>query len=78
MRWVGHVACRGDRRVSCRMFVGRPEGKRLLRRPRHRLEGNIKMDLQEVGCAGMDWIGQAQNRDRWQVLVNVVASLWVP
>jgi hypothetical protein len=68
----------GDRRGTCRMLVDRPEGKRLLRRPGHRWEENIKMDLQELEWAGMDWIDQAQNRDRWQVLVNVIVNLWVP
>ena len=77
MRWVGLVACMGDRRGACRKLVDRPKGKRLLRRPRLRWEKNIKMDLQEVGWAGMDWIVQAQDRDRWQVLKNVVVNHWV-
>jgi hypothetical protein len=55
----------GNRRGACMMLVERPEGKRLLRRPGHRCEGNIKMDIQELGWAGMDWIDQAQDRDRW-------------
>jgi hypothetical protein len=67
----------GDRRVACRMFLGRREEKRLLRRPRFRWEENIKMDLQEVGWACMDCIDQFQDRYRWQVLVNMVARLWV-
>ena len=54
------------------------EGKRQLGRPRHRWEDNIKMDLQEVGCEGMDWIELAQEGERWQTLVNVVMNLWVP
>jgi len=58
--------------------VGKPEGKRLLGRPRHRWEDNIKMDLQEVGCGGMDWIDLAQDRDRRQALVNVVMNLRAP
>jgi len=64
MRWAGHVACMGERRGAYRVFVGKPEGKRPLGRPRHRWEDNIKMNLQEVGCGGMDWIELAQDRDR--------------
>ena len=56
MRWAGHVACMGERRGVYRVLVGKPEGKRPLGRPRLRWEDNIKMDLQEVGCRGMDWI----------------------
>ena len=55
-----------------------PEGKRRLRRPRHRWEDNIKMNLQEVGCGGIDWIDLAQDRDRWQALVNAVTNLQAP
>jgi hypothetical protein len=64
----------GDRRVACRLLVERPDGKGLFRVPRYKWEKNIKMDLEELDWAGMDWIDQAQDRDRWQVLVN----LWVP
>ena len=53
-------------------------GKRPLGRPRRRWEDNIRMDLQEVRCVGMDWIELAQNRDRWRALVNAVMKLWVP
>ena len=55
--------------------MGKPEGKRSLGRPRHRGEDNIKMDLQEVGCEGVDWIDVAQDRDRWWALVNVVMNI---
>jgi hypothetical protein len=57
---------------------GKPEGKRSFGRPRRRWEDNIKMDLQEVGCGGVDWIELAQNRDIWRALVNAVMNLRVP
>jgi len=78
MRWAGHVARMGERRGVYRVLVGKPEGKRPLGRPRSRWEDNIKMDLQDVGCGGMDWIELAQDRDRWRALVNAVMSLGVP
>jgi len=71
-------ACMGQRRGVYRVLVGKPEGKRPLGRPRHRWEDNINMDLQEVGFGGMGWIDLAQDRDRWQALVNAVMNLWVP
>jgi hypothetical protein len=58
--------------------VGKPEGKRPLGRPRHSWEDNIKMDLQEVRCGGIDLIELAQDRDRWCAFVNAVTNLWVP
>jgi len=64
MRWEGHVARMGERRGVYRVLVGKHEGKRPLGRPRRRWEDNIKMDLQEVGCGGMDWMELAQDRDR--------------
>jgi len=59
-------------------LVGKPEGKRPLKRPRRRWADNIKMDLQEVGCVGMDWLELAQDRDKWRALVNAVLNLLVP
>jgi hypothetical protein len=78
MRWAGHVARMGEKRGAYRVLVGRPQGRRPLERPRRRWEDNIKMDVQEVGWGGMDWIDMAQDRDRWQALVNAVINLWVP
>ena len=65
-----------ERRGVYRVLVGKPEGKRLLWRLRRRWEDNIKMDLQEVGCGGMNWIELAQDRGRWWTFVNVVMNLW--
>jgi len=78
MRWAGYVAHMGERRGIYRILVGKPERKRPLGRPRHRWEDNIKVDLQEVGCGGLDWIELAQDRDKWWALVNAVMNLWVP
>jgi hypothetical protein len=68
----------GEGRDAYRVLVGRPEGRRPLGRPRCRWEDNIKMDLQEVGWGGMDWIDMAQDRDRWQAVVNAVMNVRVP
>ena len=78
IRWAGHVARMGERSGVYRVIVGKSEGKRPLGRPRRRWEDNIRMDLQEVGCGGMDWIELAQDRDRWRALVNGVMNLRVP
>jgi hypothetical protein len=59
MRWAGYVARMGEKRGVYKVLMGKPEGKRPLGRPRLRWEDNIRMDLQEVGCVGMDWIGLA-------------------
>ena len=61
-----------------RALLGNPEGRRPLRRPRCRWGDNIRMDLQEVGCGDMDWIGLVQDRDRWRTLVSAVMNLRVP
>jgi len=68
----------GERRGVYRILVGKPEEKRPLGRPRRRWEDNIQMDLQEVGCGGMDWIELAQDRNRCRALVNAVMNLQVP
>ena len=78
MRWAGHVAHMGEERGVYRVLVGNLEGRRPLGRPRRRWVDNIRMDLQEVGCGYMDWIGLAQDRDRWWTLVSAVMNLWVP
>jgi len=77
MRWAGHVALIGEGRSEYGLLVGKPEGKRPFGRPRLRWEDNIKMDLQEVGCGGMEWIELVQNRDRWRAFVNAVMNLRV-
>jgi len=77
MRWAGHVVRMGDERGVCRVLVGKPEGKRPLGRPRRRWV-DIRMDVQEVGCGYMDWIGLAQDRETWRTLVSAVMNLRVP
>ena len=78
MRWVGHVARMGEERGAYRVLVGKPEGRRPLGRPRRRWMDNIRMDHQALGCVYMDWIGLAQDRDSWRMLVSAVMNLRVP
>jgi hypothetical protein len=78
MRWEEHVARIVEGESVYRVLVLKPEGKKLLGRPRLRWEDNIKVDVQEVGCGGVNWIGLAQDRDSWRALVNVVMNLRVP
>jgi hypothetical protein len=63
--------------IKLRSYI-QVQGKRPLGRPRRRWEDNIKMEVQEVGCGGMDWIELARDRDRWRALVNAVMNIWVP
>ena len=78
MRWAGHVARMREGRGAYRVLVGKPRGKRPLGRNRLRWEDNIKKDLEEGGCGGVDRIELAQDRDRWRALVNAVMNLRVP
>ena len=78
IRWLGHVAHMGERRDAYRVLVGKPLGKRQLARPRCRWENSIKMNLQEVGCGGMDWIALVQDKGRCWALVSVVMNFQVP
>ena len=75
---MGDVARMGRAEAYYRDLVGKPEGMKSLGNPRHRWEENIKMDLQEVGCGGIDWIELAQDRSRWWAFVTAVIKLWVP
>ena len=77
MRWAGYVARMGEVKGVYRVLVGKPEGKRPLGRPRSIWVDNIRIDLQEVGCGYMDWIGVVQDRDRWRTLVSAVMNLRV-
>jgi hypothetical protein len=78
MSWAGHVAHMEERRGVYRVLVGKHEGKRPLLRPRHRWEDSIKMDRQEVGCGGMDWIDMTQDKKSWWAFVIAAMNLFVP
>jgi hypothetical protein len=78
MRWAGHVARLGEKRNAYRILVGKPERKRPLGRLRRRWVYNIRMDLEEVGWVGVDWMNVAQDRDQWRAVVNTVMNLQVP
>jgi hypothetical protein len=68
----------GEERNAYKILVGKPEGKRPLRRPRHRWADNIEMDLTEIGWNGMDWIDVAEDRDQCRALMNTVTNLRIP
>ena len=78
MRWAGCVTRMGKRRGVYRVLVGKPEGNRALERPKRSWEDNIKMDLQEVVCWGMDLIELAEARDRWRAILKAEMNLRVP
>jgi hypothetical protein len=78
MRLAGHVARMEEGRGVYRVLVGKPEGKRPLGRPRRRWEDNTRMDLEEVGWGCEDWIGLAQDRDKWRALVSALMNIRVP
>jgi hypothetical protein len=69
------MACMGEERKVYKVLVRKPEGKRVLGRPRHRWEDGIKMDLGEISLGGVDWIRLAQDRDQWRAVVSAVMNL---
>jgi hypothetical protein len=75
MRWVGYVACTGEERKLYQLLVRKPEGKRLLERPRHTWKDGIRIDLKEIGWGDVGLIHLAQGRDWLQALVNAVMKL---
>jgi hypothetical protein len=78
VRWAEHVARMGVNRNAYRILVGKPEGKKLVGKPRRRWVDNIKMDVREIKWDDRDWIYLAQDRGRWRALVNTVMNLRVP
>jgi hypothetical protein len=74
MRWARHVARMGEEREVYKVWVGKPEGKRPLGRPRRRWEDGIRMDLRKTGLVGVDWIRLAQDRDQWRAVVSAVMT----
>jgi hypothetical protein len=78
MRWAGHVTRMAEKRNAYRLLVGKPEVERQLERPIRKWMDNIKTDLGEMGWGDADWIGPAQDRNRWRALENSVLNLRVP
>jgi hypothetical protein len=74
----GACSTNGEKRNAYRLLVGKPKGRRSVGRPRRRWVDNSRVELVEVGCGDVDWIGLAQDRDRWRALVNSVFNLRVP
>jgi len=78
LRWAGHVVRMEKGRSAFKILTGKPTGKRPLGWPRHRLEDNIRMELEEIGINACILVDSAQDRDYWRALVNVALNLWVP
>jgi hypothetical protein len=78
MRWAGHVAGMGYRRVEYRLLVGKPEGNRRLERSTLIWEDNSNTDLQKIGLEGVNWVDVAQDMDKWRAVVNAATKLRVP
>jgi hypothetical protein len=78
MKWAGHVARIGAKSKAYKILVGNPEGKRPIKRPRHRWVDDIKINFREIGWGSMDWIDLAHDRDQWRALVNKVMNLQAP
>jgi len=78
LRWAWHVARKEEGRRAFKILTGKPSGKRLLGRPGHRWEDNIRMDPKEIGINTRNWVDSAQDRDYWRSLVNAALNLRVP
>ena len=78
LRWAGHVAGMEKGRSAFRILTGNPTGKRPLGRPIRRWEGNIRIDLEEIGISAGNWVNSNQDRDYWRALVNAALNLLVP
>ena len=78
LRWARHVARMEEGRDAFKVLTGKPTGKRPLRRPWRRWEGNNRMDLEEIGINAGNWVDSAQDRDYWRALVNAALNLRVP
>jgi hypothetical protein len=78
IRWADYIARTGEMKNAYNILVGKPDGKKPLRRPRHGWEDTIRMDIREIGWQVVDWIHVAQDRDQWRAVVNTVMNLRVP
>jgi hypothetical protein len=78
MRWAGHVARMGEKRNAYRILVAKPEGRKPLGKSRRKWVDNVKIDLREIGCDGVDRVDLAQDRDQWRALMKTVMKLRIP